>query len=142
MKRFLTLTLTILVMSILATASLLAFQVDPEAPQVAGWMEVLNSLFGEYFTSVGGFTAAIITLSSFLFEVVLKDKVTKNTHKRLITMAISLVLGIGAHFLGFGVFAGMEIAAIFMLAINVSFGSNGIFSFFKDIFKKKDTENA
>lgn len=124
-----------IVVFLMTSTAMFAFQTDVGNPTT--WMELFNQFFGEYFASVGGFSAGVIALSALLFEYMLKGKITNKTHKRLITMAIALIIGVGGHFLGLGVFGGMSLSAVIWVAIQTSFGANGLFSFIKDLFKSK-----
>lgn len=122
---------------VLFTVPLFAFQVDDS---VSSWNDLINVVLGEYFKTVGGFTAGIIALSSALFTYILKDVSVPDWGKQLITFALALIGAILFWYLKLGVFSTMTIAGVIWTAINVSFGSNGIYSFFKKLLSRNKKE--
>lgn len=112
---------------------LFAFQTDPT--EVENWKDLANKIIGPYFASVTAFSGAVTALAGLLFSYVFKD--LNGNWKRLITLAIALILSIAANLLNFGVFASMTVAGTVMVAIQVTFGANGLWEWIKDSFKRK-----
>lgn len=133
-KKFFYLTLFTLSMIIFFGLDVFAFQTDP--PPVNSWQDFANELIGKYFATTAQFAALVTLLSQFILTRFLTG--LNGIYKQLITFGIALILSLAAYFAKFGLFADMTAAGAIWTALNIGMGSNSIFDFFKNLFKKKE----